>query len=516
MRNYFQNCSILLVLATVPAFCAPPSIQAGGVVSASAFGQFKSIAPGSWIEIYGANLATGTRMWGGSDFNGSTAPTSLDGTSVTIGGQPAFVDYISPTQVNVQVPSSAPTGTQSVIVTSPGGVSTPYSVTVNATQPGLLAPTSFIVGGTQYSAAIFSDGATYAIPPGAIAGLASRRAQPGDTLTLYGIGFGSVAPSIPAGQVVSQSNTLALALQVKIGGVAANVTYDGLAPSAVGLYQINVVVPSIPSSDATPLTFTLGGASGTQTLYLAVQGTAVAPAVRSVTLSASSVTAGGTAQGTVTLTAPAPAGGAIVSLSSNSSAATVAATVTVPAGSLSATFSISAASVTSTASATISASYGGGTASAVLSVLAVASQGPSFTSLVLEQDLFQPAGFPSTTIIATVTPDSGNNTYSAQLVGGGSTSISAQFVNGTASNQGNTFTFNNLFTLGGPLSNVFIVGTSYVITSGSLTFTLTPTRTLPSITTGNVSGMLTLVGTVYGGTTTITLSGPITGTYSEQ
>jgi hypothetical protein len=115
-----------------------------------------------------------------------------------------------------------------------------------------------------------------------------------------------------------------------------------------------------------------------------------------------------------------------------------------------------------------------------------------------------------------VTPDSGNNTYSAQLVGGGSTSISAQFVNGTASNQGNTFTFNNLFTLGGPLSNVFIVGTSYVITSGSLTFTLTPTRTLPSITTGNVSGMLTLVGTVYGGTTTITLSGPITGTYSEQ
>jgi hypothetical protein len=47
-----------------------PAISAGGVVSASAFGGFTSVSPGSWIEIYGSNLATNTRSWGGSDFKG--------------------------------------------------------------------------------------------------------------------------------------------------------------------------------------------------------------------------------------------------------------------------------------------------------------------------------------------------------------------------------------------------------------------------------------------------------------
>src|SRR4029077_6613726 len=85
---------------------AAPSIKSGGVVSAGAFGQFASVAPGSWIEIYGSNLASGTRSWSTADFNGISAPTSLDGTKVTIGGQAAFIDYISPSQVNAQVPSN--------------------------------------------------------------------------------------------------------------------------------------------------------------------------------------------------------------------------------------------------------------------------------------------------------------------------------------------------------------------------------------------------------------------------
>ena len=84
-----------------------PAVTSGGVVSAGAFGEFASAAPGSWIEIYGTNLASDSRPWQASDFDGINAPTMLDGTSVTIGGQPAFVDYISPTQVNVQAPNIA-------------------------------------------------------------------------------------------------------------------------------------------------------------------------------------------------------------------------------------------------------------------------------------------------------------------------------------------------------------------------------------------------------------------------
>jgi uncharacterized protein (TIGR03437 family) len=246
----------------------PPAITPGGVVSASGFGGFSSVAPGSWIEIYGSNLAADTRGWAGSDFNGINAPTSLDGTFVTIGGQSAFVDYISPGQVNALVPSNVPTGLQQITVTTGSGMSTAYNITINAAEPGLLAPSNFNIAGTQYAVAIFPDG-TFAFPAGAITGVNSRPAKPGDVLTLYGIGFGPVTPTIPAGQLVEQLNTLALPLQMSIGGIALTPSYDGLAPDYTGLYQFNITVPNAPSGNQ-PLTFTLNGVAGTQTLYIAV------------------------------------------------------------------------------------------------------------------------------------------------------------------------------------------------------------------------------------------------------
>jgi uncharacterized protein (TIGR03437 family) len=241
-----------------------------GVVSASAFGEFPTFAPGSWIEIYGTNLAAGTQTWTSSDFQGVIAPTMLGGTTVTVGGQPAFIDYVSPLQVNVQVPGQVTTGPHTVVVTTAAGSSQPFNVTVNATQPGLLAPVNFNVNGAQYVVAQFADG-TYVLPPGAVAGVNSRRAQPGDTIVIYGIGFGSVNPGIPPGQIVEQSNMLVNPFTISIGGVQASVAYDGLAPNYLGLYQFNVVVPSVPPSDITPLTFTLGGAAGTQSLAIAIQ-----------------------------------------------------------------------------------------------------------------------------------------------------------------------------------------------------------------------------------------------------
>ena len=195
-RVYFTVVGFVRML-TPTASATSPSISSGGIVTASAFGAFPSVAPGSWIEIYGANLAADSRSWTSADFTGVNAPTSLDGTKVTIGGQPAFIDYISPTQVNAQVPSNVATGSQPVIVTSAAGASTASTIAVNQQEPGLLAPSSFLVGGKQYVAALFSDGATFVLPPGAVAGVPSRRAQPGDTITLYGVGFGPVTPNTP-------------------------------------------------------------------------------------------------------------------------------------------------------------------------------------------------------------------------------------------------------------------------------------------------------------------------------
>ena len=263
----------------VAGMAIAPSVNPGGVVSASAFGEFTSVAPGSWIEIYGTNLAADTRTWSSADFNNQTAPESLDGTSVTVGGQPAYVEFISPGQINVQVPSNVGAGPQPLVVTPPlGGATSPYSVTVNAEEPGLLAPPSFNLGGNQYVVALFPDNTTYVLPSGAIPGVASRPAQPGDTIILYGVGFGAVTPSIPAGELVPELNILAAPFHLFIGNTEADVKYDGLAPGSVGLYQFNVVVPDISGGNLAPVTFTLAGTpGGADSVYRGSIGCGVAP-----------------------------------------------------------------------------------------------------------------------------------------------------------------------------------------------------------------------------------------------
>jgi uncharacterized protein (TIGR03437 family) len=259
------------VIRLLTAVASTPSIFSNGVVSASAFGSLQGVAPGSWIEIYGQNLAVNARGWSSADFSGVNAPTSLDGTKVTIGGQAAYVDYISVGQVNAQVPSSVTAGSQQLVVTTPYGATAGYTVTVNATQPGILAPSSFVIGGKQYVGALFSDGSTFVAPPGSIPGVTSRQAKPGEVITIYGVGFGIVTPNIPAGQIVQQSNTVASPVSFLFGGTAATSNYSGLAPTQVGLYQFNVAVPNVANSDAVPLAFTLGGSAvTTQTLYTAV------------------------------------------------------------------------------------------------------------------------------------------------------------------------------------------------------------------------------------------------------
>jgi len=259
-----QN-SLVRILTPVPGVPAVSAVQTAG-----AFGAAQAAAPGSWIEIYGSGLSATARSWAGNDFVGVNAPTSLDATKVTIGGQAAFIDYISANQVNAQVPSTVGTGQQVLTVSNGPAVSAPFTVTINTTQPGLFAPPSFNIGGKQYLGALFPDGVTFVLPPGAVPGITSRQAKPGETIIVYGVGFGAVTPNIPAGQVVQQSNSITAPLQVFFGQSPATLTYSGLAPSAVGLYQFNVVVPNITNSDAVPITFPIGGVNGTQTLYTAV------------------------------------------------------------------------------------------------------------------------------------------------------------------------------------------------------------------------------------------------------
>ena len=255
-----------LRLTPVGVVSPKPTISSGGVVSASSFGGGSTVAPGSWIEIFGKDLSTTTRSWAGSDFNGSTAPTSLDGVSVQVDGLPAFVNYISPTQVNVQVPADIAQAPIEVVLTNSLGRSEATTITGAARAPGILAPPSFIVGGRQYLVAQFADG-TYAGRPGLIAGLNFRAPIPGDRIVIYGVGFGQVNPAINPGSITTVASDLGSSFRAQLGTATAVAEFKGLAPNFVGLYQFNLVVPNIQAADH-EVTFEIDGVKTKSGVYL--------------------------------------------------------------------------------------------------------------------------------------------------------------------------------------------------------------------------------------------------------
>jgi len=245
----------------------PPTITS--LNSAADFSATAGLASGTWLEIYGSNLSDSTRLWAGSDFDGIKAPTSLENVTVTINGIQAFIDYVSPTQVNVQAPADTAVGDAiPIVLTNKSGKST-ITMAKKQIAPAVLAPASFNVGGKQYVVAQFSD-QTFVGKTGLIAGLPFRPAAAGDVITIYAIGCGPVSQNVLPGEIAQGVTTLLSPLNFKFNGVAGTLSYAGLAPGQVGLYQFNVKVPTGVSGDV-PLQIDASGAPIGQTLFITVQ-----------------------------------------------------------------------------------------------------------------------------------------------------------------------------------------------------------------------------------------------------
>jgi len=270
--DHIYNASYRLTpIAEVPQ----PSISSGGVVTATAYGGAGQAASGSWIEIYGKDLTGSLREWSGSDFQGAAAPTRLDDVNVDINGKPAFVQFVSPGQINVQVPDDQATGSVDVIVRRAGKASVPAKIVKISEAPALLAPAAFRTGGLQFVAAIFANTNPPVFAFGPLAGLRTRVAAPGDVLLFYGVGFGAVTPlagsgAIPlAGSLVSNLNRTVKPVVFRIGSEDAAVSYAGLTPGFVGLYQFNVAIPSA-APGVYPLTVLLDGRPIDQSLNIEI------------------------------------------------------------------------------------------------------------------------------------------------------------------------------------------------------------------------------------------------------
>lgn len=264
-RIYTANYTLTPMAGSGPR----PTISSGGVVDPF-IRRSGPITSGSWLEIYGTNLSPTTRDWGGA-FNGNNAPTSLDGVSVNVDGRPAFVNLISPGQVNVQVPdSNTVAGQVTLEVVTPTGRSDPFTITKAATAPILLAGPQFLIGGTQYLVAHHTDLVTFVGRPNLIAGAAFRPAQPGDTVIFYGLGFGPTNPASPPGVIVTQLARVTLQFRVRFGNTEATVAYAGMYPNFIGLYRFDVVVPNVADGDH-QINIDLNNVPVNQTVFLTVQ-----------------------------------------------------------------------------------------------------------------------------------------------------------------------------------------------------------------------------------------------------
>jgi len=214
-----------------------PLISPGGIVPLDSTAS--TIQPGEWVSIWGSNLASETAAWSGN------FPTSLGSTSVKINGKAAYLSFVSPGQINLQAPDDSATGPVPVVVTSASGSAT-STVTL-----GQFAP-SFALLDTRHVAGIIprSDGSgaygggTYDIlgPTGSSLGYPTVAAKAGDTVELFGVGFGPTIPVVPAGQTFSGAAATTNTVQVLIGGTTLTPSFAGL--SSAGLYQINVTIPA--------------------------------------------------------------------------------------------------------------------------------------------------------------------------------------------------------------------------------------------------------------------------------
>ena len=228
---------------------ASPNLAASGIINAAQ--ATAGVAPNTFITIKGSSLAATKRSLAAADIANGRLPTTVDGVTVTVNGQGAFITYISPVQINLVTAVELPTsGTVDVTVSNNGLTSATLSAAV---QP--IAPALFING--KYAAALHANNTV--VGPTTLVPNNSTPAAPGETIVLFGTGFGVTNPGAVSGGLVTTPAPLLLTPAILFDNVAANVVFAGMI--APGVFQFNVVVPKgLPDGDV-PVVASTGGYS---------------------------------------------------------------------------------------------------------------------------------------------------------------------------------------------------------------------------------------------------------------
>jgi uncharacterized protein (TIGR03437 family) len=270
------------LLAAGAIFGQTPVISNGGIVDAAEFAAGRPVSAGNIVAIFGSNLATQLTVT-----DTVTLSTTLGNVSVTFNGFNAAMQFVSPGQINAQIPWNVlppgQNGTVNAVVTSAGQSSAPMPVTINQFGPGVYAASghAFAINAqdpnsvryASFAAPVntFGTGCDQTPLPSSCVYKAFP-AQTGDILLVYVGGLGPVDNPVETGQlpapgVISRTTTIPTVL---VNNVPAEVLYSGMS-SFVGVYQINMKVPPGATGGALPLQVQIGGITTTPATTIAVQ-----------------------------------------------------------------------------------------------------------------------------------------------------------------------------------------------------------------------------------------------------
>lgn len=247
-----------------PASGGPrPAITRGGVAEGFNF-TTTGVSSHTWIAIFGSNLAPSTTTWDDAIRDGAL-PTSLAGVSVRVNNRAAPIFFVSPGQVNALAPVDDAVGDVNVVVSNASGDSEPVVIRRAAASPAFFAP--FSQNNRLFVLAVATDGTL--LGKVATGSGARRAARPGETIQLFGTGFGATNPVAPADRIVSGAPALVTKPTIRIGETTVDFPGNGNLVGA-GLYQFNITIPATLADGDYPIVAEIGGVRSAATVSISV------------------------------------------------------------------------------------------------------------------------------------------------------------------------------------------------------------------------------------------------------
>jgi uncharacterized protein (TIGR03437 family) len=266
--------TVLVLAGAAVVHSQTPVVPSGSVVNGASFASGQAVAPGALVSIFGTNLAS-------TNAQADSIPlsTSMANVSVTFNGVPApmlAINHLSSyDQINTQLPwnvlpGGAQSGTAQVVVTNGAASSTPTSLQVVASAPGIFS----IAGtGTGQARALNNSDGTFAAPSGSVPGFTTHPAKIGDPngIAIFATGLGLGDHPVDNGGIPTTLTNVVAVPTVLVGNVPAQVLFAGMSPQFVGVNQINIVLaPGTPTGNAVPLQLQVAGIVTTSQVTIAV------------------------------------------------------------------------------------------------------------------------------------------------------------------------------------------------------------------------------------------------------